>query len=108
MPRLAKRIWFLIRRDHLDQRPVGSVLDMLRFDHATVESYPPEGFYLFAVDHRPTLARWESFGIKVHAFTLEESEYYPDWREPKSAWNLYEQAFPLTGLPKPVRARIPK
>lgn len=43
---------------------MADVLDMLRYDGATVVSNAPEGTYLFRVEgHEPEVRRWQSFGV---------------------------------------------
>ena len=67
------RFYFLIDREHLEKAAVGcglnGVLDMLRYDQAVVASNPPAGYWMFASDNRPTVARWASFGIIVAGVT---------------------------------------
>ena len=55
---------FIISREKALNNPEG-LIDMLRYDGATVESNAPEGKYLLACPHTPTTERWVSFGLMV-------------------------------------------
>lgn len=75
----AKRYFWLIERDPLNHAVCGisGILDMLRYDHATVEPNPPRGFYLLASPGPPTVARWASFGVKVAYVPARATEDSP-------------------------------
>lgn len=67
MAKKPKRIYYLIRRQHLNGHQVEAVLDMLRYDASLVECNAPEGFWLFSNVNGPDVARWKSFAIDVFA-----------------------------------------
>lgn len=86
-----KRFWYTIPRADLESLAVEDVLDMLRYDGATVHSNPPDGFYLFSSELGPVIDRWRSFGIG----TVDLID--PDTRQPLSplrwpARSFYSQA----------------
>ena len=70
------RFYFLIEAAHLHSAARGcgieGILDMLRYDHAIVETNRPSGFWLFSSEREPTHKRWESFGIRIAAVTRED------------------------------------
>lgn len=75
-----KRYFYLIAREQLAGRSlVAGVLDMLRYDGATVECNAPAGYYLLAAPNPPAVARWASFGVKlayVQARATEDPDYH--------------------------------
>lgn len=62
-----KFVLYAIPRQQVEALGVEELLDMLRYDGATVESNPPSGHYLFRIDggyKQPEVRRWRSFGVK--------------------------------------------
>jgi len=58
-----KRWWYVARRETLDDLPVPTVMDMLRYDQARVELNAPKDWYLLSkVEEggypRPNSDRW--------------------------------------------------
>lgn len=67
MARKPKFTLYAIPATTIEAMRVEEVLDMLRYDGATVQSNPPDGHYLFRIDdpfRQPNVARWASFGVK--------------------------------------------
>lgn len=63
--RQPPHVYYLIPRTAIEHLPVNAVLDMLRFDAATIECNAPPGFYLLSNTHGPERARWASFGVST-------------------------------------------
>jgi hypothetical protein len=63
MPK-ATRFYFAVNRSDIERRGVTPLLEMLRYDHATVE-LDEGGVVVFASDRPATDARWQSFGLVV-------------------------------------------
>lgn len=64
----AQRLqYWLVDAQDVEDAGVVRVLDMIRYDVATVVNNPPHGFYLFVSDVKtsPTLDRWRSHGLRV-------------------------------------------
>ena len=80
MAKPIKRYFYLIERKTLNEADVSGVLDMLRYDHATVEPNPPAGYYMLAASGPPEIRRWESFGIKIAFVPARASEWDDDAR----------------------------
>lgn len=75
------RDWFwIIPRATLDDMDVPSVLDMLRYDSAVVQSNPPDGFYMFKRDGElacgPNVERLRSRGVIVESWQIVQGEEY--------------------------------
>lgn len=75
---MAKRIYYTIERGQLNELGVSVVLDMLRYDGASVEHNAPSGYYLLSNEHGPELGRWQSFGIDiaVSSKSLSDTLFY--------------------------------
>lgn len=64
MARKPEVYHYTIPRADVESMPVFDMLDMLRYEGATVESNAPDGYYLFRVEGKePEVRRWRSFGI---------------------------------------------
>lgn len=74
MARKPKFILYAIPRSVIEGMYVEDLLDMLRYDGATVQSNPPDGHYLFRIEggyKHPAVDRWRSFGVK-DVFVVDE------------------------------------
>lgn len=67
----TKNYFFAVKRAALRDDHAESILDMLRYDGATVVM-SDERFWLFKADRPPTAERWLSFGWTV--FLLGQNE----------------------------------
>ena len=83
--KLERRWWYVIKRHELDRMyvPLESMMDMLRYDAARVESNAPAGLYLLSKSAEgyaagqggPCVERWTSFGIEV--YVISKGQYSP-------------------------------
>lgn len=82
MARKTRETYYLIERRQLNALPADAVLDMLRYDGATVECGSPTGFYLLRTEGLvgPHLARWRSFGVTV-AFIADSASDATRWAQ---------------------------
>jgi hypothetical protein len=63
MPK-RKEFFYAIPKHVIHELGIAPVLDMLRYDGATIECNAPEGWYLFRIEgHGPHRERWTSFGV---------------------------------------------
>lgn len=74
MARKEKRIYFLIKTTLLEEMIPRDLLDMLRYDHAVIESNPPPGFYLLSSERYPTEARWKVFHVPIERVSTSDVE----------------------------------
>lgn len=70
-----ERHFYLIEREHLRSALFGvavfeGLMDMLRYDGATVENNAPDGYWLLSSENPPGVARWKSFGITIRVMDL--------------------------------------
>jgi hypothetical protein len=80
MPRAKAATYYVIPRATLDDLGVHSTLDMLRYDGATVECNPPDGYYLLRCEGRgPCVERWSSFGVSIAPWQVDRTATGP-WR----------------------------
>lgn len=64
---MKKRYYFAIKANRYTQAE--SLLDMLRYDSATVHKLI-NTWWLLSSEKQPTRGRWSSFGIEVHVHVV--------------------------------------
>jgi hypothetical protein len=75
MAKAKAATFYAIERAALHRLEVASVLDMLRYDGATIQCNAPLGFYLLRTEGSgPELGRWRSFGVLIDARLVDRSE----------------------------------
>ncbi len=58
-----KRYWWLVRKS--DDISLSTMMDMLRYDSATVHGNAPDGYWMLSSENRATEDRWKSFNIRI-------------------------------------------
>lgn len=78
---MAALRYHLIAKDDADDAGVPVVMDLLRYDGATVEEPCPKGYYLIATRSAAGLTRrrWEAHGVSVACCNLFDPTDAADW-----------------------------
>lgn len=73
--------YHLIAKDDADDAGVPVVLDLLRYDGATVAEPAPQGYYLIATHSAAGLTanRWTAHGISVACTNLFDAQDAAEW-----------------------------